>query len=169
MAKSTIKILLSSLAISLCVSVIAIYFIGQYQKTQIEDSIKQLATTVESSAKIAAFTNDSTLSNEVAFGLLTNRTVKKVIIKSLILKNKWVVLSDLPTVVNVDSIETPPYTKVLYSPFNKTEQVGSLAIWLAPDVVKKQAISCKAVNTCFIHYFARHYRSTHLRDLLQRH
>lgn len=146
-AKSTIKILLSSLAISLCVSMIAVYFIEQYQKTQIEDSIKQLASTVESSARIAAFTNDITLSNEVAFGLLTNKTVKKVIIKSLTTENKWLVLSNLPATVSIDSSESKPYTKKLYSPFNKTEQVGTLDIWLAPDIVKQQAISYAKLST----------------------
>lgn len=146
-AKSTLKILASALVIAVIASVISIISLQRYQQAQIEKSIEQLASTVESSASIAAFTSDEQLANEVTRGLLTNQIVKKVVITVTVNKASRL-LTSLP--VNVNLIDSQPFTKQLYSPFNADEQVGKLEIWLAESLVKKQASAYAKFTTLIL-------------------
>jgi len=133
--KSSVKILFSALIIAAIGLLIALLSSYRYQQTQLENSIQQLATTVESSANIAAFTNDDQLAREVIRGLLTNHIVKHVVLTSSS-KSGEVTLAYLP---NTSTIEhQKPHTKSLHSPFNAKEKVGEIKIWLNEDFVQKQ-------------------------------
>jgi len=78
--KSTLKIVAAALVIAIIAVIASVVSVNYYQQTQLEKSIEQLASTVENSASIAAFTGDQQLAEEVTRGLLTNQTVKKVVI-----------------------------------------------------------------------------------------
>jgi diguanylate cyclase (GGDEF)-like protein/PAS domain S-box-containing protein len=136
-AKSTLKILVSVLVISLIASTISIVCLQRFQQKQLEENIQQLASTVENTASIAAFTNDTELAKEVALGLLTNNVVKKVVIKASGVNSTPSILTSLPIDTPLD--ESLSYEKSLFSPFNPNEQVGKLQIWLAEEIVKQQA------------------------------
>lgn len=143
--KTTLKILLASALISVLVSAVAIYLIRGYQTKALSESIAQLATTVESTAGIAAFTSDAELATEVARGLMTNSIVSHVRISSVLPNKKTILLTVLPTPkVPADALA---YQRNLESPFNATEIVGVLEVWLKPTEVKKQAASYSVLVT----------------------
>jgi diguanylate cyclase (GGDEF)-like protein/PAS domain S-box-containing protein len=136
--KSTLKILISVLIISLIASLISIISLQNHQQAQLEHSIQQLASTVENTASIAAFTRDKQLAKQVAVGLLTNEIVERVMITTTDLTNNNEILSIVPN-NNAHSDKNKPFEKALFSPFTPSEQVGKLTIWLAQSQVKQQA------------------------------
>lgn len=145
-AKSTLKILASAFIIAVFASIISILGLQHYQQIQLQESIQQLASTVENTASIAAFTADKQLANQVASGLLTNKIVKKVVITVTVNKTSRALIS-LPS--NLNMHDQQPFTKQLYSPFTSNEKVGTLQIWLAESLVKEQA-GAYATFTTFI-------------------
>lgn len=144
-AKTTLKILLASALISVVISAVAIYLIRGYQTQALNERITQLATTVENTAAIAAFTSDTELAKEVAHGLLTNHIVSNVRISSVLPSKKTLVLSALPGTAQPTAVVA--YQRELYSPFNAVEVVGILEVWLKPSEVKKQAASYSVLVT----------------------
>ncbi|HEY0563564.1 MAG TPA: PAS domain-containing protein, partial [Methylophilus sp.] len=143
--KTTLKILLASALISILISSVAIYLIRGYQTQVLNERITQLATTVENTAAIAAFTSDAELAKEVAHGLLTNNIVSNVRISSVLPSKKSLVLTALPGKALASNVVA--YQRELYSPFNAAEIVGILEVWLKPSEVKKEAASYSVLVT----------------------
>ncbi len=145
--KSTAKIIASALVILIFASSIAISSSNSSKRKQVKINIEQLASTVEYSASIAAFTTDTQLANEVSKGLLSNHIVKKVIISSQ-MNDGIHILANMPA--GTDLSQPIPHIKTLHSPFDKAEQVGELKIWLNEEFVAAQASTFAKLTTLII-------------------
>lgn len=125
---TTFQILVFSLVIAIVISIASFFFIQHLQFISIHSNIKQLASTVETTASIASFTNDNQLAKEVVNGLLNNKTVSAASISS-----------DQQLLFSKGAFSTNPdktlYQHILYSPFEQHIQIGKLQI----DLNEKQA------------------------------
>ncbi len=102
-----------------------------YSKSQVEslsaDIVQSLVQTVLPSVQIACFVNDDKLAKELAKGLLSNELISKV----SILDSNGSELSDavkgnLPEAESTLTMES----RQVFSPFDKTEPVGEIKVWL---------------------------------------
>ncbi|MCB1921169.1 MAG: diguanylate cyclase [Candidatus Competibacteraceae bacterium] len=108
-----------------------------------QEQLRQLLDTVERSASIACFLQDQQLAKEVSQGLLSNKIVKRVVIRTgTTLLAEAARLPKAAGGVEETTIEHPAdfMRRQLVSPFNPDEVVGE--ILLSPDSIelKSQAI-----------------------------
>jgi len=94
--------------------------------------LRELLSTVESTASIACFVEDQNLAKEVARGLLKNSAVLGVVIRS---GKQELVRSFRPSVTGqaLARAELGRLTRAIVSPFNANEQVGEIQIYPNPD------------------------------------
>lgn len=116
-------------------------FIRDYELNRHLSHIDELLSTVESTVRIACFTEDKTLATEVAQGLMSNQSIHAVRITSkddvLVELKKGFVESDPPRQVY----------RAVFSPFNKKSQVGEIVLTADSKFILEQA-------TAYYRFFA---------------
>lgn len=120
--RATLVIMGLSTMVGLIAAMAGNQFMRDAERGRIEVSLSQLIETVDRTARIAAFTSDQTLANEVATGLLRNRFVARVVIHA----------GPAPLVsVGDGGAQGASLRRPLNPPFDEAEVVG--AITLIPD------------------------------------
>lgn len=96
------------------------------------DTIERLMTTVGNSARVAAFSGNTRIAEDVLDGLLTNAVVGKVLIDNA----QGLHLSRQRSEnVNLGYLIVKPLT----SPFDESERIGQLSVWPDADQVRGKA------------------------------
>lgn len=95
--------------------------------------IRELLTTVESTAQIACFTADKTLASELARGLLTNQVIAGVRIES-----GPQVLVDMRK-TSTTRMESRVVRKTITSPFDSNDAVGRIVLTADDAYIRQQA------------------------------
>ncbi|MEO8159369.1 MAG: diguanylate cyclase [Betaproteobacteria bacterium] len=135
-ARTTAVILLLVGLVGLGFLAVAIPLAGQQESAKQQAQLNELLETVQRTVSIACYLGDKQLADEVAQGLLSNRTVSEVTIRvrgaQLVRRNKAGV-TDPATVAPSQSSSATLVRKVV-SPFNSTETVGEIA--LVPDAAE---------------------------------
>lgn len=80
--KTVLRILLAGVVLAVLFSVTSLWLIRQNESARLLSQMDGVVSTVESTVKIACFTNDKALAEEVARGLMTNQAVASVRIVS---------------------------------------------------------------------------------------
>jgi diguanylate cyclase (GGDEF)-like protein/PAS domain S-box-containing protein len=114
---------------------------SEQQRAQVR--LQQLLSTVERTAQIACYLNDHTLANEIAHGLISNRSVSRVTI-----------ISGTLTLAQIDNPETHKgdsnsvvIAKPIYSPFDPRELVGSVSLLVDRAEIRAEAASYSRAST----------------------
>jgi diguanylate cyclase (GGDEF)-like protein/PAS domain S-box-containing protein len=108
-------------------------FIQDYEMKRHLAQIDELLSAVESMAKIACFTGDQTLANEVGRGLVTKQSIASV---RIVADNRTLSEIGRGTARKGDPILV---SRPLFSPFNKTIQVGEIVVTANSDFIQTSA------------------------------
>ena len=124
------------MAISLFALIIislSFFLILEYSKEKTILMIEQLMDTVETTASIAVYTNNSVIANDMVVGLLRNDSVFKVVVRGIesfqVEKQKNIVTEQ----------ETIHIVRALFSPFEDKELIGQLIIIPNEQFILKEA------------------------------
>ncbi len=114
---------------------------SEQQRAQVR--LQQLLSTVERTAQIACYLNDHTLADEIAHGLISNRSVSRVTI-----------ISGTVTLSQIDNPETHKrdsnsvvIARPIYSPFDPRELVGSVSLLVDGAAIRAEAASYSRAST----------------------
>jgi diguanylate cyclase (GGDEF)-like protein/PAS domain S-box-containing protein len=114
---------------------------SEQQRAQVR--LQQLLSTVERTAQIACYLKDHTLADEIAHGLISNRSVSRVTI-----------ISGTDTLSQVDNPETHKrdsngvvIAKQIFSPFDPRELVGSVSLLVDRAAIRAEAASYSRAST----------------------
>jgi diguanylate cyclase (GGDEF)-like protein/PAS domain S-box-containing protein len=114
---------------------------SEQQRAQVR--LQQLLSTVERTAQIACYLKDHTLADEIAHGLISNRSVSRVTITS-----------GTVTLSQVDNPETHKrdnngvvIAKQIFSPFDPREWVGSVSLLVDGAAIRAEAASYSRDST----------------------
>lgn len=135
-AATALRVLIFGVGLGLVFS-LAVYIVAQrMESTRLLENISGLVSTVESTARVACFTQDQTLAKEVATGLLANRTVTAVRITS-----GSTVLAEVHKRLNAtnESMEGTTVTRKMSSPFNEADIVGEVVLVADDEYIREQA------------------------------
>ncbi|MEO8003728.1 MAG: diguanylate cyclase [Betaproteobacteria bacterium] len=138
-ARSTAAVLMIAGAVGFGFLFLAVPLIERGESARQQERLHELLDTVERTVSIACFLSDKELANEVAVGLLGNRTVSEVAISvgsaQLAFRSKTAT-STTAAVAPAASLPGVLVRKVL-SPFNPGDVVGEIA--LVPDAAEIRA------------------------------
>ena len=112
---------------------------------EVTGRLNELLDTIESTVRISCFTKDQTLAEEIAVGLLKNRTVLGVVIMAddmeLVRTFRGTgIIGDFPA----HHAKTKSLVRTIYSPFNSQEPVGNIKIY--PNFTELEYIVYKHVS-----------------------
>jgi diguanylate cyclase (GGDEF)-like protein/PAS domain S-box-containing protein len=134
--------LLAVLAVASLMGAISTYsvsrVVGERTHSQALTKLGELLDTVESTASVACFVGDEQLGKEVAQGLLRNSEVLRVVIR--VGERDLAIAERAPRKVGADgtapaSENTPVASRMLHSPFNAQEVIGSIRLEADWDVI----------------------------------
>lgn len=112
---------------------LAFYFFEQARSVDSSrDTIERLMTTVGNSARVAAFSGNTRIAEDVLEGLLTNAVVGKVVIENA----QGLHLSRQRS---ADANLGDRITTHLVSPFDESERIGQLSVWPDADQLSGKA------------------------------
>lgn len=135
--------LLAVLAATLLMGGFSIYtvgrIIGERTHAQALTKLGELLDTVESTASVACFVSDEQLAQEVAQGLLRNSEVRRVVIRAG--ARDLAVAERAPRKVGADGTALlatgkPAVSRLLHSPFNPQEVIGSIRLEADWDAIE---------------------------------
>lgn len=135
--------LLAVLAVTLLMGAFSIYMVGRVigERTHAQALTKlgELLDTVESTASVACFVSDEQLAQEVAQGLLRNSEVHRVAIR--VGERDLAVAERAPRKVGADGTALlatgkPAVSRLLHSPFNPQEAIGSIRLEADWDAIE---------------------------------
>jgi diguanylate cyclase (GGDEF)-like protein/PAS domain S-box-containing protein len=131
--KTTWRILVAGVALAVLFGVASMWFIQQNESARLLHQVNGLVSTVESTVKIACFTNDKTLAEEVARGMLTNRAVAEV----RILADR----NDLADICKkeADSDSSKQVRRIVYSPFDDNIPVGEIVVGVDAEYIHEES------------------------------
>ena len=130
---STIKILLVGIGLASLFALISMALIRDHESRRLMAHVDELLSTVESAARVACFTGDTTLASDVARGLLTNRLIAGVKIsageQTLASANRY------------DGNQADGYAvlRPVMSPFNARQTVGQIELTADSNYIRDQA------------------------------
>ncbi len=134
-ARTTLKIIGLSLIVGLIAIVVSARLLEARERERLNDNLDQLLATVERTASVAAFANDSQLATEVAAGLRHNESVLAVRLYS---GSELLAGSRGPEPpAQQPSLEW--MSRPLYSPFSPGEVIGRIEIEPARDRIRNEA------------------------------
>ncbi len=115
-------------------SLVANYFwASQKIRNSTRAQIESVISTVEPSAQIAAFLNDKSLAREIARGLVNNPIVARVEILDSDQQHLVVMTRSVGSDKSINIISRP-----LYSPFDASARVGTIAIRMDEEILAQQ-------------------------------
>jgi diguanylate cyclase (GGDEF)-like protein/PAS domain S-box-containing protein len=114
---------------------------SEQQRAQIR--LQQLLSTVERTAQIACYLKDRTLADEIAHGLISNRSVSRVTITSGTLTLFQI---DNPATAKRDS-NSVVIARPIYSPFDPRELVGNVSLLVDRAAIRAEASSYSRAST----------------------
>jgi diguanylate cyclase (GGDEF)-like protein/PAS domain S-box-containing protein len=114
---------------------------SEQQRAQIR--LQQLLSTVERTAQIACYLKDRTLADEIAHGLISNRSVSRVTITSGTLTLSQI---DNPATRKQDS-NGLVIARPIYSPFDPRELVGNVSLLVDRGAIRAEASSYSRAST----------------------
>lgn len=134
--RATLTIVVFSCIVGALFAAISIPVMQHREHDRLEARVVELASTVSSTVSIAAYVKDETLANEVANGLLTNRSVARV----TIIADGVELIDQRRPVTGVDRKEAvQPVVRAIASPFDPNEIVGQLRIVPAAAEIHSEA------------------------------
>jgi diguanylate cyclase (GGDEF)-like protein/PAS domain S-box-containing protein len=136
--RTTLAILVLSMLLGLTFATIVSMSVDHAEQQRAEVRLQQLLSTVERTAQIACYLQDRTLAAEIAHGLMGNRAVSGVSIRS-----GDVTLSRVGNTRPTQSggIGIAPISRPINSPFDPHDTVGEIALF-----VDRAAIHAEASN-----------------------
>lgn len=114
---------------------------SEQQRAQIR--LQQLLSTVERTAQIACYLKDRTLADEIAHGLISNRSVSRATITSGTLTLSQI---DSPATAKRDS-NSAVIARPIYSPFDPHELVGNVSLLVDRAAIRAEASSYSRAST----------------------
>jgi diguanylate cyclase (GGDEF)-like protein/PAS domain S-box-containing protein len=134
-ARTTAAIFGFALVLGLVFSTTSAVLVHHDEYRRLENQLRQLVSTVESTAEIACYLNDRTLGRQVVTGLMKTHAVGGVRIVS---GGKVLYEAMRPAAVRgggrLAEIERP-----VASPFDPSRQVGSITLYLSPGQLREHA------------------------------
>jgi diguanylate cyclase (GGDEF)-like protein/PAS domain S-box-containing protein len=104
---------------------LSLVFTGERQRRAADERLNQLLDTVESTVQVACFVKDPKLADEVAQGLLKNKEVLAVTIKT---DGTDLARETLPGSPPNQAVWDPRLTRDVFSPFNADKVIGQIRI-----------------------------------------
>ena len=134
--RTTLTIVTFSFIVGALFAAVSIPIMQQREHGRLEARLEDLASTVVNTISIACYVSDANLATEVANGLLTNRAVAAVKIRTT-----DIVLAELRQPgTSVDAQATArPIVRAIPSPFDPTEVAGQLELVPALAEIRGQA------------------------------
>ncbi len=130
---STIKILLVGIGLAALFALISMLLIRNHESRRLMNHVEELLSTVESAARVACFTGDTTLASDVARGLLTNRLIAGVKITA-----GGQILAGASR-YSGDQAGGNVVIRPIMSPFNAQQTVGQIELTTDGNYIQYQA------------------------------
>ncbi|MDP3858593.1 MAG: diguanylate cyclase [Stagnimonas sp.] len=130
-ARTTLSIIVFALVVGAGFTGFAAWLVQRNEEAQLRERLGELLSTVESTARIACFVNDTALAREIGLGLMSNHAVAGLRIRTTdtLLYEQF----------RGERQRQQPITRALYSPFNAGDRVGSIELWPSEAEIVAQA------------------------------
>ena len=145
--RTTSSILLLSMTMGLIFASIEAANVDRREQRRAEIRLQQLLSTVESTVQIACYLKDRTLAVQIAQGLIKNRAVAGVNITSG--SATLYQIGSAPTGQR-SGVDSPLITRRIYSPFDASESVGEISLFVARAEIDADAASYSRAVTLAI-------------------
>ena len=109
-------------------SVTASWHVRSAEHDRLMARVDELVSTVESTVSVACFLNDATLAKEIAAGLMKNRIISGVTVKS-----------GRKILYGAGSTKPDTLTRAVYSPFDPGSPIGSITLYVSHAEIEAQA------------------------------
>jgi diguanylate cyclase (GGDEF)-like protein/PAS domain S-box-containing protein len=141
--RTTFAILALAMVLGLTFAWFVSVSVERSEQQRAQSRMEELLSTVERTAQIACYVKDATLAQEIAHGLISNRAVSEVTIT--------VGAAELAHLVNPATHGHDKHPVVIsrpiYSPFDKSELVGSVSLLVDHAVIHAEAASYSRAST----------------------
>lgn len=134
--RATVAIVAFSSVVGASFAIISVPVMQQRERERLEARVAELASTVSSTVSIAAYVRDKTLANEVANGLLTNRSVSSV---AILADGELLAARSKGTATLQRNERAAQIVRPIASPFDATSTVGELRIVPAAAEIRDEA------------------------------
>ncbi|QPK64586.1 EAL domain-containing protein [Methylomonas sp. LL1] len=138
---STIKIFLVGVGLALLFALASMRFIRMHETQRMMGHVDELLSTVESAVRVACFTSDVTLASDVASGLLNNRLIAAVNIKS----GDRILAEHRRT--GAMELENNVVHRAVSSPFGSDETVGEIELSVDNAFIQGQAVEYSIMSS----------------------
>ena len=134
--RATSTIVVFSAIVGALFAAVSVPVMQARERSRLEARVTELASTVSSTASIAAFVNDKILAKEVANGLLTNRSIAEV---TILTDGKELIHRKRRAAVTAVKGALGPIVRPIASPFDPSQIVGELRIVPAVAEIRSEA------------------------------
>jgi diguanylate cyclase (GGDEF)-like protein/PAS domain S-box-containing protein len=143
-ARTTLSILILSMTMGLIFATIEAANVDRREQQRAEIRLQQLLSTVESTVQIACYLKDRTLAVQISQGLIRNRAVAGVNITS---GNATLYQIGRAPTGQRRGLGSPLITRRIYSPFDASESVGEISLFVARAEIDADAASYSRAAT----------------------
>lgn len=138
---STVRIFLVGIGLAMLFTLASMLFIRDHETKRLVAHVNELLITVESAVKIACYTSDATLANDVAKGLASNQLIAGIKITA---GQQVLIDTKKPGAAFSGNYVLKRY---ITSPFNPDEPVGEIELTADNSFIQKQAVSYSIMSS----------------------
>jgi len=148
-ARTTLAILALSFGLSLLFAVVVSAHTQAEEEVRLETGLRELLSTVESTAQIACFLGDKALAKEISLGLLSNHTLTAVRITDV---DGTLYESARARAASSDSAGFRVISRKIPQPFGMDGPIGEISLYASDAAIRTQArrYSSSAVMVLFL-------------------
>ena len=133
--RATVLILLIGGLIGSLVAWSSALLIERVERDRLTSVLREIMSTVDRTASVAAFAHDDQLAREVVTGLLSNRSIARAAIEG----DALVLAEAGRSSARTAGTDAGEIVRTLHSPFDDAEVVGSLKVLPAKDTIAREA------------------------------